>query len=56
MFLGQMSVSAADLVLRRAALALLEVAAERERNSRCGRVCDITDFEPKLAEPARERI
>jgi hypothetical protein len=53
---GSMSMSASDLLQRRAALAVLESVAERERNSLCGRVCDIADFEPKLAELVHERI
>jgi hypothetical protein len=54
-----MSMSPADLMLRRAALAILESAAERdavERKSRCGRACDLADFESRRAELAQERI
>jgi len=41
---------------RQAALAVLQAGAERERNSRCGRVCDIACFEPRLAELVHERV
>jgi hypothetical protein len=54
-----LSMSAAELLQRRAALAVLESIAERdaaERRRYCGRVCDIADFEPKLAELVQERI
>jgi hypothetical protein len=56
---GQMSMSAADLMLRRAALAMLEAAAERdaaERRRHCGEVADYDGFEDALAERLREAI
>ena len=55
---GRTEMSPAELLHRRAALAMLQAAAERdavERNSRCGRVCDLADFEPRPAELVHER-
>jgi hypothetical protein len=54
--LGQISGTPAEQYARYQARLLLQVAAERERNSRCGRACDIADFEPKLAELVHERV
>jgi len=56
-FLGLMSMSAAELLQRRAALAVLESAAERdavERRRHCGQVADFDGFEDALAERQRE--
>jgi hypothetical protein len=52
-----MSMSAAELLQRRAALAVLESAAERdavERRRHCGQVADFDGFEDALAERQRE--
>ena len=53
-FLGQMSLSATDLMWRRAALAMLQAAAERRRH--CGEVADLTGFEDVLAERLQENV
>jgi hypothetical protein len=56
---GSMSMTAAELLQRRAALAVLEAATERDmlaRRHHCGRVCDAGDFELKLAELIREKF
>jgi hypothetical protein len=47
-----MSMSAADLLLRRAALAVLQAAAERdaaERRRHCGMAADLAGLEDALA-------
>jgi hypothetical protein len=54
-----MSMSLAELLQRRAALAVLEAAAERdavERRRHCGEVADFGGFEGALAERLREQI
>jgi hypothetical protein len=57
---GSMSMSAADLMQRRAALAVLESSAERDRaalRSKCGRLCDDTDgFKDALAARLTEAL
>jgi hypothetical protein len=50
---SQLSMSATELMLRRAALVILESAAARdaaERRARCGRVCSIEEFEQRTPE------
>jgi hypothetical protein len=57
--LGQISGTPAEQYQRHQARLMLQAAAERdaaERKARCGRACDLADFEPKLAELVRERI
>jgi hypothetical protein len=47
-----------EFYLRRSVQALLQAGAEQDavrRKSKCGRACDLADFEPKLAELVRER-
>jgi hypothetical protein len=54
-----MSLSATDLMWRRAALAMLQAAAERdaaERRRHCGEVADLTGFEDVLAERLQENV
>jgi hypothetical protein len=57
---GLMEMSAAELMLRQAALAILESSAERDRaalRSKCGCLCDDTDgFKDALAERLLESI
>ena len=58
-FLGLMSMTAADLLQRRAALAILEAAAAQdaaERRRHCGEVATFDGFEDALAERLREAI
>jgi hypothetical protein len=56
----QLSLSATDLMLRRAASAILESTAERdaiERKAKCGRACDdLAGFEDVLGEWLLEAI
>jgi hypothetical protein len=57
--LRMMSMSATELMYRRAALAILESAAARdaaERRRHCGEVADFDGFEDTLAERLREAI
>jgi hypothetical protein len=56
---GSISLSAADLMLRRAALAVLESVAERdaiERRRHCGEVASFEGLEDALAARLREAI
>jgi hypothetical protein len=57
--LRQLSMSAADLMWRRAALAVLESVAERdaiERRRHCGMAADLEGLEDALAARLREAI
>jgi hypothetical protein len=58
--LRMMSMTATDLLQRRAALAVLESAAERdaiERKAKCGRACDdLAGFEQVLESRLMESI
>jgi hypothetical protein len=54
--LGQISGTPAEQYERYQLRLWLRAAAERDRNNRCGRVCDIADFEPRLAELVHERV